>query len=89
MTPDVVVQLARETLLTALLLATPILAVATVVSLLINIAQVMTSIQEHTVATVPRIVVVALTTFVMLPWMLRKLMSFTVQLFADFHRCLG
>ena len=89
MTPEVVVQLARETLLTALLLAVPILAVATVVSLLINIAQVMTSIQEHTVATVPRIAVVALTTFVLLPWMLRKLMSFTVQLFADFHRCLG
>ena len=89
MTPDVVVQLARDTLLTALLLAAPILAVATVVSLLINIAQVMTSIQEHTVATVPRLAVVALTTFVLLPWMLRKLMSFTVQLFADFHRCLG
>jgi len=89
MTTEVVVQLSRETLLVALLLAAPILAVATVVSLLINIAQVMTSIQEHTVATVPRLVVVALTTFVMLPWMLRKLMSFTVQLFADFHRCLG
>jgi flagellar biosynthetic protein FliQ len=89
MTPEVVVQLARETLLTALLLVTPILAVATIVSLLINIAQVMTSIQEHTVATVPRIAVVAITTFVMLPWMLRKLMSFTVQLFADFRRCLG
>jgi len=84
-----VVQLARETLLTALMLAVPILAVATVVSLLINIAQVMTSIQEHTVATVPRLAVVALTTFVLLPWMLRKLMGFTVQLFADFHRCLG
>ena len=89
MTPEVVVQLARETLLTALLLATPILAVATVVSLLINIAQVMTSIQEHTVATVPRIAMVAITTFIMLPWMLRKLMSFTVQLLADFHRFQG
>ncbi|MGA3327253.1 MAG: flagellar biosynthetic protein FliQ [Terriglobia bacterium] len=89
MTTEVVVHLSRETLLVALLLAAPILAVATVVSLLINIAQVMTSIQEHTVATVPRLVVVALTTFVLLPWMLRKLMSFTVQLFADFHRCLG
>lgn len=89
MTPEIIVQLARDTLMTALLLATPILAVATVVSLLINIAQVMTSIQEHTVATVPRIAIVAITTFVMLPWMLRKLMSFTVQLFADFHRCLG
>ena len=64
MTPEVAVQLARETLVTALLLATPILAVATVVSLLINIAQVMTSIQEHTVATVPRIAVVAIATFV-------------------------
>ena len=89
MTPEVVVQLARDTLLTALLLAAPVLVVATVVSLLINIAQVMTSIQEHTVATVPRIAVVALATFVLVPWMLRKLMSFTVQLFADFHRCLG
>ncbi len=89
MTPEIIVQVARDTLMTALLLATPILAVATVVSLLINIAQVMTSIQEHTVATVPRIAIVAITTFVMLPWMLRKLMSFTVQLFADFHRCLG
>ena len=89
MTPEVVVQLARETLLTALLLATPILAVATVVSLLINIAQVMTSIQEHTVATVPRLAAVAVAAFVLMPWMLRKLMDFTLQLFADFHRCLG
>ena len=89
MSPEIVVQIGRETLLTALLLALPILAAATVVSLLINIAQVMTSIQEHTVATVPRIAVVAIATFVMMPWMLRKLMSFTVQLFADFHRCLG
>jgi len=88
-TPEIVVQLARDTLVTALLLATPILAVATVVSLLINVAQVMTSIQEHTVATVPRIAIVAITTFVTLPWMLRKLMAFTVHLFADFHRCLG
>ena len=89
MTPEIVVQFARETLVTALLLATPILAVATVVSLLINIAQVMTSIQEHTVATVPRLAVVAIASFVMLPWMLRKLMAFTLHLFGDFHRCLG
>lgn len=89
MSPEVVVQLARDVLMTALLLATPILAVATLVSLLINIAQVMTSIQEHTVATVPRLAVVAITTFIMLPWMLRKLMGYTLQLFSDFHRCLS
>jgi flagellar biosynthesis protein FliQ len=89
MSADMAVQLARSTLLTALWLAAPILLVATLVSLLISIAQVMTSIQEQTVATVPRLAVVAVTTFVLLPWMLRKLVSFTVQLFGDFHRCLG
>ncbi len=89
MTTDFIVHLARETMLTALLLAAPILLVATVVSLLINIAQVMTSIQEHTVATVPRIAVMAISILLLLPWMLRKLMDFTIQLFGDFHRCLG
>jgi len=86
---DYAVQLARDTLLTTLWLVAPVLLIATVVSLLISIAQVMTSIQEHTVATVPRLAVVAVTIFVLLPWMLRKLMSFTLQLFTDFHRCLG
>ena len=89
MTPDMTVHLARETLLVTLMLAAPVLIVATVVSLLINIAQVMTSIQEHTVATVPRLAVVALTTFILLPWMLRRLMSFTIEMFSDFHRWLG
>jgi len=89
MSADSAVQLARETLLTTLWMVAPVLVAATLVSLLISIAQVMTSIQEHTVATVPRLVVVAVTTFVLMPWMLRRLMSFTVQLFADFRRCLG
>ncbi len=89
MTTEVIIHLARETMLTALLLAAPILIVATVVSLFISIAQVMTSIQEHTVATVPRIAVMAISILLLLPWMMRKLMDFTIQLFADFHRCLG
>jgi len=89
MSPDVAVQYVRETLMMALMLAIPILAVATVVSLLISIAQVMTSIQEQTVATVPRLMVVAITTIVLMPWMLRKLVGFTVYMLADFHRCLG
>jgi flagellar biosynthetic protein FliQ len=89
MNPDVAVQYARETLMMALLLAVPVLAVATVVSLMISIGQVMTSIQEQTVATVPRLIVVVITTIVLMPWMLRKLMGFTIRMLADFHRCLG
>jgi len=89
MSPEVAVQLARETLATALWLAAPILVAATLVSLLISIAQVMTSIQDSTLATVPRLAVVAAATFLLLPWMLRKLVTFASQLLADFHRYLG
>lgn len=89
MSADYAVQLGRETLITTLWMVTPILAAATVVSLLISIVQVMTSIQDVTVATVPRLAVVAVATFILLPWLIQKVMSFTVQLFADFHRCLG
>jgi flagellar biosynthetic protein FliQ len=89
MSTDYAVQLGRDTLLTTLLLVAPILVVATVVSLMISIVQVMTSIQDTTIATVPRLAVVAVTTFVMLPWMLRRLISFTVEHFTNFHRWLG
>jgi len=63
----------------------PVLGAATVVSLLISVVQVMTSIQDTTVTTVPRLTVVGAILFVLIPWMLNHLVSFTVLLFADFR----
>ena len=79
------VELARHTLEIALLIAAPLLVVATVVSLLINVAQVLTSLQETTLSTVPRLMAVAATIFVLMPWMARRLAAFTVMLFSDFR----
>ena len=57
--PDAqVVEICRHTLLEVLLLAVPILAIAVVVSLLVNIAQVLTSLQEATISAVPRLLAV-------------------------------
>jgi flagellar biosynthetic protein FliQ len=56
-----------------------------VVSLVINVAQVMTSIQDVTVTTVPRLTAVGVILFFMTPWMLNHLVSFTILLFADFR----
>jgi len=89
MTPETAVQLARQTLATALWLAAPILIVTTLVSLIVSIAQVVTSIQEMTVSTVPRLATVAIVTFVLLPWMLRKLTLFAAQVLGDFQPYLG
>ena len=85
MSGDTAVELARQSLAAALWLAAPLLLVATVVSLAINIVQVLTSLQETTLSTVPRLAAVATAIFFLMPWMVRRLGLFTVQLFSDFH----
>jgi flagellar biosynthetic protein FliQ len=84
-TVDHVVQLARLALQAAFWITMPVLAAATAISLLISIAQVMTSIQDTTVITVPRLTAVGVILFILTPWMLNHLVSFTILLFADFH----
>jgi flagellar biosynthetic protein FliQ len=85
MNGEVAVELARDTLQAALWIGVPILGISTIVALVISILQVMTSIQDSTISTGPRLLTVAAVTFLMMPWFLRQMVSFTVQLFRDFH----
>lgn len=80
-----VVSLGRSTLEMALLLSAPLLGVALAVSLLLNIVQVLTSLQENTLAAVPRLAAVAAAAFLLMPWMLRRMEGFTLQIFSDFR----
>jgi len=79
------VELMRRTIETALWMGAPLLIIATVVSLLINVAQVLTSLQEMTVSTVPRLFAVAAATLLLMPWMAHRLANFTLQMFSDFR----
>jgi flagellar biosynthetic protein FliQ len=84
--PDAqVVDICRHTLLQVLLLASPILAIAVVVSLTVNVVQVLTSLQEATLSSVPRLMAVAAAAFFMMPWMWRQMGQYTVKLLSDFH----
>jgi flagellar biosynthetic protein FliQ len=85
MTIEQVVDLARGTLQAAFWVSAPILIAVTLVSLLISIAQVMTSVQDVTVSTVPRLAAVGAIIFILTPWMLHHLVAFTNRLFQDFH----
>jgi flagellar biosynthesis protein FliQ len=80
------IDLVRKTLEIAFLVAAPILAVAMVVSSVISLMQVLTSMQDMTISTVPRLTAVGAFIFWLMPWMTRKLVMFTVALFGDFHR---
>jgi len=83
---ETVVALGRQTLGTTLAIGAPLLLLVMLVSLLINVGQVLTSLQDMTLSTVPRLAVVAVGLFLMMPWMLHRLMAFTLELFSDFQR---
>jgi flagellar biosynthetic protein FliQ len=85
MPTDLVVELARRTLEAAIWIAAPLLIVATVVSLIISLAQVLTSLQEATLSTVPRLAAVAGAALLLMPWMVRRMGTFTLSLFSDFR----
>ena len=73
-----VVAIMRQTIETALWMGAPLLIVATVVGLLINVVQVLTSLQETTVSTVPRLFAVAAATILLMPWMAHRLIGIHV-----------
>jgi flagellar biosynthetic protein FliQ len=89
MGPDQTVEIMRRVLIEAMLLSAPLLVTACLVSLLVSLLQTLTSVQEQTLTAVPRLVVVFLVTVAVLPWMVHRLVSFTLHMFTGFHKYLG
>ena len=85
MGPEQVVALGRSAMETALWVAAPVLLVVTAVSVLISIVQVLTSIQDPVISSAPRLAAVAGTVFLLMHWILRRLVGFTVHEFSDFR----
>lgn len=82
---DQAVLLGRMLLEEVVILAGPILSVAIVVSLVVNIAQVLTSLQDNTISSVTRLLATGGALFLAMPWMWRNLTHFTLNMFSDFH----
>lgn len=80
MTTAQVVELARDLLYTALLLALPSLGVSLILGLIISIFQTVTSIQEQTLSYVPRIVAVGFVIVLTLSWTIQVAVHFTVRM---------
>lgn len=83
MTPEIVIQLMRQCLITALSLATPILLIGLAIGVVVNIIQVATSIQDSAFSAVPRLAAVVIGVLVLAPWMLRQLVSYAFLLFSN------
>lgn len=89
MGPDQTVELMRKVLMESMVLSIPMLLTTCAISLVVSLLQTLTSVQEQTLTTVPRLVVVFAVAIVTLPWMVHRLVGFTVRLLTGFHKYLG
>lgn len=83
MEPSVAIELTRHTLLTALVMAAPLLVSVLVVSLTIAILQTVVNVQEQTLTIIPKVVTALLMTFVLAPWFVRNLLDYAIPLLRD------
>ena len=89
MTPDMVINLAKQSIYTIMIISAPMLLIALAVGLLVSIFQAMTQIQEQTLAFIPKIVAVFISIVVFGPWMLTILLDFTRDLFQNLPQLIG
>jgi flagellar biosynthetic protein FliQ len=75
------VELARNAIMTAVMLAGPLLLVALGVGLLVSIIQAVTQLQEQTLSFVPKLLAVGVVMLLALPWMMQVIVKYTVTLF--------
>ena len=80
MTPDFVTYVSRETLITVLYIASPLLGTTLLVGLAVGIFQAVTSIHEMTLTFIPKMAVVAIMLIILTPWFLDVLIRFTQEI---------
>ena len=76
-----VVNLGRESLLVAVMVASPLLGIALAVGLLIGIVQAATSINEMTLSFIPKLAALVIVLMILGSWQISVLVDFTRRLF--------
>ncbi|WP_018749302.1 flagellar biosynthetic protein FliQ [Chitiniphilus shinanonensis] len=81
MSPDFALQLLSQMLWVAALISAPVLLTVLLVGILINIAQVVTQIQEMSLSFIPKLIAACVVFIFAGGWMLRKLLGFCMAMF--------
>jgi len=89
MTTTFVMNIGRETLVTALLVAGPIMLVGFCVGLFLSLIQAIMQLQEATISFVPKMIAMGATLFLSGHWMLNHLMAYAKGLLGGFGNIVG
>ena len=86
MTPDTVVQIIRQAFMMTFWLAAPLLAIGFIAGIVVSLIQIATSMQDSAFSAIPRLVAFLAGLLFLMPWMLQRLMSYTIALLGDLSR---
>jgi len=89
MTADAVIDMSQQVLYLIALIASPMLLSALAIGLLVGMFQAATSINEQTLAFIPKLAVLLVSILVAGPWMLNLLVSFTKRLYINIPGLIG
>lgn len=89
MSGDLVIQMAQEALRMVLIISAPMLGLGLLVGLAVSVFQATTSIQEQTLAFIPKIVAVFIAILIFGPWMLRLMVEYVTNVIVNLPYYIG
>ena len=89
MSGDLVIQIGQEALMIVLLVCAPMLGLGLSVGLMVSVFQATTSIQEQTLAFIPKIIAVFVAMLIFGPWMLSIMIEFCTGIFTNLPMRIG
>ena len=89
MSEQAAVDVVRQALMTTFWLSLPLLATGFVAGVVMSLIQIVTSMQDSAFGTVPQLAAFLGGLLLFLPWMLMKLVAYTVALFGDLGKYAG
>jgi len=85
---QLVLDIMRDALMMIIKASLPILLTGLVVGLIVSIFQTATSIQEQTLAFIPKIIAVFMAIIIFGSWIMNQLTNYTITLFSSFNSLL-
>ena len=86
MTPELAIETVSGAFMAAFWLSAPLLLIGFAVGTVINLIQILTSMQDSVFSTVPRLAAFLCGFLLLLPWLVSQMMTYTQGLFGELWR---
>lgn len=79
------IDLGREAVMMMLVISGPILVLGLLVGLIVSLFQAVTQLHEQTLVFVPKIIAMAAAGVLLMPWMARRMIEYSAELFGNWR----